>query len=180
MLKKPLTLAVLLISFLVLAASLIPNLAPRLRLLSAHFKPVTQTLHSVRYHTMSSPDYTKELHIALLAVQRATLLTKSVFHSHAKGTLDKADASPVTIGDFGAQALIISALQHNFPNDEIVAEEEAKDLREKVDQLDVHAFGSSEAEALSLQLTSLAMKTIGDESDTAISVRNLLSPRADI
>ncbi|KAK3714044.1 3'(2'),5'-bisphosphate nucleotidase [Vermiconidia calcicola] len=79
---------------------------------------------------MASTDYSKELHIALLAVQRATLLTKSVFHSHAKGTLDKADASPVTIGDFGAQALIISALQHNFPDDEIVAEEEAKDLRE--------------------------------------------------
>ena len=79
---------------------------------------------------MASADYSKELDIALLAVQRATLLTKSVFHSHAKGTLDKADASPVTIGDFGAQALIISALQHNFPDDEIVAEEEAKDLRE--------------------------------------------------
>ncbi|KAK5166876.1 3'(2'),5'-bisphosphate nucleotidase [Saxophila tyrrhenica] len=80
---------------------------------------------------MASADYNKELHIALLAVQRASLLTKSVFHSHSKGTLDKADASPVTIGDFGAQALIISALQHNFPGDEIVAEEEAKDLREK-------------------------------------------------
>jgi len=79
---------------------------------------------------MSASDYNKELHVALLAVQRATLLTKSVFHSHAKGTLSKSDASPVTIGDFGAQALIISALQHNFPDDEIVAEEEAKDLRE--------------------------------------------------
>ncbi|KAK0906304.1 3'(2'),5'-bisphosphate nucleotidase [Friedmanniomyces endolithicus] len=70
-----------------------------------------------------------ELHVALLAVQRAAILTKSVFHNHAKGTLNKSDASPVTIGDFGAQALIISALQHNFPDDEIVAEEEAKDLR---------------------------------------------------
>lgn len=79
---------------------------------------------------MASADYSKELHIALLAVQRATLLTKSVFHSHAKGTLSKSDASPVTIGDFGAQALIIAALQHHFPQDEIVAEEEAKDLRE--------------------------------------------------
>lgn len=79
---------------------------------------------------MSSSEYAKELNIALLAVQRATLLTKSVFHHNAKGTLNKSDASPVTIGDFGAQALIISALQHNFPNDEIVAEEEAKDLRE--------------------------------------------------
>ncbi|KAJ9620222.1 3'(2'),5'-bisphosphate nucleotidase [Taxawa tesnikishii (nom. ined.)] len=77
--------------------------------------------------------YDRELNIALLAVQRATLLTKSVFHSHAKGTLSKSDASPVTIGDFGAQALIISAIAHNFPSDEIVAEEEAKDLRENAE-----------------------------------------------
>ncbi|KAK5108444.1 hypothetical protein LTR62_008331 [Meristemomyces frigidus] len=79
---------------------------------------------------MAASSYDKELNVALLAVQRATLLTKSVFHNHAKGTLNKSDASPVTIGDFGAQALIIAALQHNFPDDEIVAEEEAKDLRE--------------------------------------------------
>lgn len=79
---------------------------------------------------MASADYSKELNVALLAVQRATQLTKTVFHTNAKGTLEKGDTSPVTIGDFGAQALIISALQHNFPNDEIVAEEEAKDLRE--------------------------------------------------
>lgn len=78
---------------------------------------------------MASPDYSHELHVALLAVQRATLLTRTVFHDHAKGTLEKNDASPVTIGDFGAQALIISALRHNFPADAIVAEEEAKDLR---------------------------------------------------
>ncbi|TKA26817.1 3'(2'),5'-bisphosphate nucleotidase [Salinomyces thailandicus] len=77
-----------------------------------------------------SSNYAAELNVALLAVQRATQLTKSVFHQNAKGTLNKSDASPVTIGDFGAQALIISALQANFPNDEIVAEEEAKDLRE--------------------------------------------------
>lgn len=43
--------------------------------------------------------------------------------------MSKSDHSPVTIGDFGAQALIISALKHNFPADEIVAEEEADDLR---------------------------------------------------
>lgn len=79
---------------------------------------------------MASVDYSRELHVALLAVQRASILTKAVFHQNAKGTLNKSDKSPVTIGDFGAQALIISALQHNFPDDEIVAEEEAKDLRE--------------------------------------------------
>lgn len=73
--------------------------------------------------------YTKELEVAQLAVQRAAILTKRVFHEKAKGTVSKDDKSPVTIGDFGAQALIISALKANFPQDEIVAEEEADTLR---------------------------------------------------
>ncbi|KAF2130573.1 3(2),5-bisphosphate nucleotidase HAL2 [Dothidotthia symphoricarpi CBS 119687] len=73
--------------------------------------------------------YEKELEIALLAVQRATLLTKSVYSSHSKGTLSKSDSSPVTIGDFGAQALIISSIKHAFPQDEVVGEEDADDLR---------------------------------------------------
>lgn len=74
--------------------------------------------------------YQKELHIAQLAVQRATLLTKRVFHENSKGTLSKDDKSPVTVGDFGAQALIISAIRANFPKDGIVGEEEASLLRE--------------------------------------------------
>ncbi|GAO16294.1 uncharacterized protein UV8b_05682 [Ustilaginoidea virens] len=77
----------------------------------------------------ASPSYSRELLVAQLAVQRATLLTKRVFREKAKGTVDKNDKSPVTIGDFGAQALIIAALQHNFPQDAIVAEEEAAQLR---------------------------------------------------
>ncbi|KAG6007242.1 hypothetical protein E4U54_000039 [Claviceps lovelessii] len=78
---------------------------------------------------VTSPSYTRELQVAQLAVQRATLLTQRVFREKAKGTLDKNDKSPVTIGDFGAQALIIAALRHNFPHDAIVAEEEAAPLR---------------------------------------------------
>jgi 3'(2'), 5'-bisphosphate nucleotidase len=73
--------------------------------------------------------YSKELEVAQLAVQRASILTKKVFHEKAKGTISKDDASPVTIGDFGAQALIIHAIKKNFPNDEIVGEEEASTLR---------------------------------------------------
>ncbi|KAH8887662.1 3(2),5-bisphosphate nucleotidase HAL2 [Thozetella sp. PMI_491] len=73
--------------------------------------------------------YAKELEVAQLAVQRAAQLTKRVFHEKAKGTVSKDDKSPVTIGDFGAQALIISALKANFPADEIVAEEESERLR---------------------------------------------------
>lgn len=76
-----------------------------------------------------SATYAKELEVAQLAVQRATILTKRVFHERAKGTVDKDDKSPVTIGDFGAQILIISALKANFPDDEIVGEEDADKLR---------------------------------------------------
>lgn len=74
--------------------------------------------------------YKHERRIAELAVQRACLLTKKVFHEKAKGTLAKDDKSPVTKGDFGAQALIIQAIAKNFPNDEIVAEEESSELRQ--------------------------------------------------
>lgn len=90
---------------------------PQTRIFTTHTAP------------MASPAYVTELQVAQLAVQRAAILTKRVFHEKAKGTVSKDDKSPVTIGDFGAQALIIAALRHHFPTDEIVAEEEADQLR---------------------------------------------------
>lgn len=81
------------------------------------------------YTQVANMSYQQERYIAELAVQRATLLTQKVFHEKAKGTVSKDDKSPVTIGDFGAQALIIQAIRKNFPNDEVVAEEEASSLR---------------------------------------------------
>lgn len=76
------------------------------------------------------PDYRAELHVAQLAVQRAAILTRDVFNDKVKGTLSKDDKSPVTKGDYGAQALIIKAIQANFPEDHIVAEEESSQLFE--------------------------------------------------
>ncbi|ETN39320.1 3'(2'),5'-bisphosphate nucleotidase [Cyphellophora europaea CBS 101466] len=73
--------------------------------------------------------YEQELKLALLAVARASILTKAVFSAKQKGTISKDDASPVTIGDYGAQALIISAVKKAFPSDEVVGEEEASTLR---------------------------------------------------
>ena len=81
-----------------------------------------------RLHTPTMA-YEKELLVAQLAVQRAARLTKRVFHEQAKGTQSKDDKSPVTFGDYGAQALIIHALKSNFPDDEVVGEEDADDLR---------------------------------------------------
>ncbi|KAI1801353.1 3',5'-bisphosphate nucleotidase [Daldinia bambusicola] len=124
--------------FLILSSLLIVTLAiflsralPRLTSLSLHLFPgARQQILSPVTPNRNMSSYAKELEIAQLAVQRASILTKRVFHEKAKGTVSKDDKSPVTIGDFGAQALIISALKANFPDDEIVAEEEAAQLRQ--------------------------------------------------
>ena len=114
---------------------LVPSFVPRaviphsFRNFNFTFLSTTTTPPSSSFEKASMASYAKELHIAQLAVQRAAILTKRVFHEKAKGTVDKNDKSPVTIGDFGAQALIIAALRHNFPDDAIVAEEEAAQLR---------------------------------------------------
>jgi len=129
-------------ALVILAASLLPfpsllsRGVARLSQLKHHLYPspaialqkISQSFYSTN-RSISIMTYEKELETALLAVQRATLLTKSVFTSHSKGTLTKSDASPVTIGDFGAQALIIASIKHAFPEDEVVGEEDADDLR---------------------------------------------------
>ncbi|KAI1772277.1 3(2),5-bisphosphate nucleotidase HAL2 [Hypoxylon cercidicola] len=126
--KRAISAKFLLVSSLLIVtlATFLSRALPRLTSLASHFSP------GVRYHTLNDnmSSYAKELQVAQLAVQRAAILTKRVFHEKAKGTVSKDDKSPVTIGDFGAQALIISALKANFPDDEIVAEEEAAQLRQ--------------------------------------------------
>jgi 3'(2'), 5'-bisphosphate nucleotidase len=117
-----------LFTILVAILAVVIKLAPRLSLLSGQFRPFSSPL-IVRMKTSS---YSKELEVAELAVQRATLLTKAVFRTKVKEILSKDDRSPVTIGDFGAQALIIHAIKVNFPTDGIVGEEEASSLRENV------------------------------------------------
>ena len=108
--------------------------AARILHIKQHFpvvNPAPAFLHTNRtLHTMA---YEKELELALLAVQRAAILTKSVYSSHSKGTLTKTDSSPVTIGDFGAQAVIIASIKSAFPDDEVVGEEDADDLRANAD-----------------------------------------------
>jgi 3'(2'), 5'-bisphosphate nucleotidase len=117
---------ILLVSLLIVALAALARFWPRLSLISHHLNP------SRNIFTVKMSPYAKELEVAQLAVQRAAILTKNVFHEKAKGTLSKDDKSPVTIGDFGAQALIIAAIKKNFPEDQIVGEEEASSLRDDV------------------------------------------------
>lgn len=115
----------LFLTITILALAIVPSLVSRFK-----FRSFPLAFISPSYFPPTPKmSYDKELRIAQLAVQRATLLTKRVFHEKSKGTLSKDDNSPVTIGDFGAQALIILALRYNFPDDQIVAEEEASSLR---------------------------------------------------
>nr|AAK67489.1 HAL2 [Candida albicans] len=82
----------------------------------------------------STHPYQKELKVATLAVKCASLLTKqlsdSIVQTAKSGTLTKDDKSPVTIGDFASQAIINHAIKLNFPNDEIVGEEDSQELQE--------------------------------------------------
>lgn len=72
----------------------------------------------------------KERKVAIDAVRLACTVTSQVFQNLVTDdTLTKKDKSPVTIGDFSAQAVINMLLLRNFPDDVIVGEEDSKDLR---------------------------------------------------
>lgn len=71
--------------------------------------------------------FARELHIAQLAVLRASILTKSV--QSRVHEISKDDESPVTIADFAAQALLIIALRDAFPSDKFLGEEDSAALR---------------------------------------------------
>eukprot|EP00158_Paraphelidium_tribonemae_P002350 Partr_v1_DN25297_c0_g1_i2_m16530 putative nucleotidase len=80
----------------------------------------------------------RELQLAIKAVRLAARVTQRVSPSSLaaqQGTLIKSDASPVTIADFAAQAIVNSCLHSEFPDDPIVGEEDASDLRSNSDLL---------------------------------------------
>lgn len=74
-------------------------------------------------------NYLKELNIAKLTVRRASILSKKISDEIKLNQVDginKNDNSPVTIGDFGSQSIIINSILKNFPTDLIVGEEDSK------------------------------------------------------
>ena len=78
--------------------------------------------------------YEVELQAAIDAVQKASRLCRSVQRRLVEGvTLEKGDKSPVTVADFGAQAIVSHLLALEFPHDPLVGEEDAAALRENAD-----------------------------------------------
>ncbi len=73
--------------------------------------------------------YSKELNIALEATILAVELCRRVQSGLDLQSLEKHDKSPVTIADFGSQAIIAKALSEAFPNIPLIAEEDSAALR---------------------------------------------------
>lgn len=73
--------------------------------------------------------YEQEKQVGMAAVLQAAQLCETVRSGIAPEAIAKNDKSPVTIADFGAQALICKAIRDAFPTDSIVGEEDATDLR---------------------------------------------------
>ena len=70
-----------------------------------------------------------ELQTALAAVREASLLCTAVQSAIGDGVHSKEDRSPVTVADFGSQALICRTLREAFPEDPVIAEEDSSALR---------------------------------------------------
>lgn len=71
----------------------------------------------------------RELDTALAAVREAGTLCHEVGAGVDRGELAKPDRSPVTVADFGAQALVCRALAESFPADPVMGEEGSAALR---------------------------------------------------
>ncbi len=75
------------------------------------------------------PAFETELQVALNAVRQASRLCRTVQTTITSEVLDKRDQSPVTIADFGSQAVVCRAVGDLFPADPIIAEEDSAALR---------------------------------------------------
>lgn len=84
--------------------------------------------------------YQQEKSVAIEAAIAAAKLCQQVRSKIPPEAIEKKDKSPVTIADYGAQALICHALDLAFPKDPIVGEEDAAqlrspDMKDKLDQV---------------------------------------------
>ncbi|PWZ00599.1 putative MET22-protein ser/thr phosphatase [Testicularia cyperi] len=107
----------------------------------------------------SSSQYSLERSVAISAVERASALTAKVFRNLVTAdTVTKKDKSPVTVGDYSAQAVVNTILGSHFPQDPIVGEEDAKDLRQPA------------SEALRKQIFDLANEALKNPADECPAV----------
>lgn len=80
--------------------------------------------------------YEREKQVAIAAVTAAANLCEQVRREQGSLAIAKPDRSPVTVADFGSQAVICQALGEAFPTDSIIGEEDSTLLRTRTEQLE--------------------------------------------
>jgi 3'(2'), 5'-bisphosphate nucleotidase len=88
----------------------------------------------------------RERNVAVAAVRDAARLCKRVRDEVDPGTLEKRDRSPVTVADFGSQAIVCRALLEAFPDVPVIAEEDAAALRDSELLADVAGYVGESAD----------------------------------
>jgi 3'(2'), 5'-bisphosphate nucleotidase len=79
--------------------------------------------------------FENERRVAVEAVLKAASLCRTVQRNLVSDeSMAKKDRSPVTVADFGAQAVVSRILSQAFPNDPLIGEEDATELREDVNE----------------------------------------------
>ena len=73
--------------------------------------------------------FQRELQTAVTAVRQAAIVCRSVQAAITTESLAKKDKSPVTVADFASQAVICRRLQLDFPDDPVIGEEGAAELK---------------------------------------------------
>jgi len=100
-------------------------------------------------------DYAAELQTGLNAVRQAAVVCRSVQASISADALEKKDKSPVTVADFASQALICRTLQQAFPDDPVIGEEGAEELRT--------ADGAAFLQRIVAECNAVGVTATGDE-----------------
>jgi len=88
---------------------------------------------------MTVDPWHREFHVALRAVRDGAIMARHVRENVGEPALQKSDQSPATVADFAVQALVAHRLAENFPDDPLVAEEDAATLRTPSAQTMVHS-----------------------------------------
>jgi 3'(2'), 5'-bisphosphate nucleotidase len=78
---------------------------------------------------MNVDPWQREFEVALRAVREGAFLARHIRRHSDDRALLKRDQSPVTIADFAVQALVAQRISETFPDDPLVAEEDAAALR---------------------------------------------------
>jgi len=77
--------------------------------------------------------YQQEAEFALEAVREGARLARQIRKDFGQVHIQKRDRSPVTLADYGVQALVSGRLEESFPEDPLVAEEDVRSLKDDLD-----------------------------------------------